>query len=767
MAGIENIRVVEQHTPQEFQTEDLLDELGLPKPPKGEHPLDKKDVRKRFYRVYDWWMQERIKQQADRIERMRDHEIYDGPGQWTQEEIDVLNSRLQEALVFNQVKPTVDWVLGTEKKIRIDYRVLPRGEEDAASAEIKTKGIKYLSDVNRTGFERSRAFYDAVISGLGWMDHDVSGDPTDEPIRVGAEDWRNVWHDSLSVRYDYSDARYVFRGKWVDEDAAIAYFPDRADVIHAAANEDAGTLFDDPSFDLENSEDSTDTTDDALRSGFYSYAGETSASKRSRVFLVEAWYRVPAPKKVLRGNGLGTLNGVDYDPADEDHVKVVNAGLGEPVDTIKMEVRQMIVCGSYVLYEGVSPFRHNRFPLVPIWGYRRKKDNSPYGMVRNLRDPQRDLNKRRSKALYILNSNKTIVEEDAYEGTLNELYDSRQRPDGITLMKRDKINAIITENDRGVAQEHIALMQQDEKYIQNTSGITDELMGRSTNAVSGIAVSNRQEQGHVVTEELFDNYRLAFQLSGEIQLSLIEQFWTDAKTFRIVGNGNQAEYIQVNAPDPVAGKLNDITATQADFIVSDQDYSATLRKGMFETMSEMCTKLPPELAIQLLDLVFDLSDLPGKEKFVERIRQVNGQKDPDAKEDPNAPPEIDPAEQAQAAAAQQAADTQNQILQTQLAGEQAKVKKLEQEAQLVAAKIKTELVNAQVSAAGVDYDREKLRIEKAQTLNTIESAEHGRKMMEVSAAQGDGVGGDSKAVKHDKKQNGFTERGIKSNNQKK
>ena len=59
---------------------------------------------------------------------------------------------------------------------------------------------------------------------------------------------------------------------------------------------------------------------------------------------------------------------------------------------------------------------------------------------------------------------------------------------------------------------------------------------------------------------------------------------------------------------------------------------------------------------------------------------------------------------------------------------QAKVKKLEQEAQLIAAKIKTESVNQQVSAAGVDYDKEKLRMEKASTLNTIEQGEHQRSM---------------------------------------
>jgi len=769
MAGIENIRATAQPEPREFQALDELKELGLPTPPKGEHPLDKEDVRKRFNKVYDWWMQERVNQQERRVEAMRDHEIFDGPGQWTAEEREALRERLQEALVFNQVQPTIKWVTGTEKKVRIDWRVMPRGEEDAPGAEAKTKILKYVQDVNNVGFKRSMAFADATISGVGWLDHGINSDPDDEKIMIGYEDWRNVWYDSLSVAPDYTDARYVFRGKWVDEDVAVAWFPDRADVIHAAANQGTDNLvssLDDPAFDEALSGDSSNVSNNAINTGFFSIAGEVSVTRRNRVFLVEAWYRVPARKKVLRGEKIGTLNGVAFDDQDADHAQLVAEGLASPVDTIKMEMRQMIFCGNHVLHEGVSPFRHNRFPLVPIWGFRRKKDNAPYGMVRNLRDPQRDLNKRRSKALYILNSNKTIVEDDAWAGTLNEFYDSRQRPDGVTIMKKDKLKAISTENDRGIATEHIALMSQDERYIQTASGVTDELMGRDTNAVSGIAIQNRQEQGHVVTEDLFDNYRLAFKLSGEITLSLIEQFKTEAETVRIIGKGNEPEFLRINDMDPETGeKVNDITATQADFIVSEQDYSATLRRAMFETMSEMIVRMPPEVAIQILDLVFDLSDLPGKEKFVDRIRQLNGQKDPDAKEEEGDVIDVTPTPEEQAKL--QAAETQNQILQIQLQGEQAKVTKLEADAKLVQAKIGTEMINQRVAAAGVNYDQEKLKIERAQTLNAIESAEHGRRMMEIAPKSGDGVGGDSAPVKRDKGQQGSTERGLKSNNQEK
>ena len=62
-----------------------------------------------------------------------------------------------------------------------------------------------------------------------------------------------------------------------------------------------------------------------------------------------------------------------------------------------------------------SPYRHNKYPFVPLWGYKRGRDGLPYGMVRGLRDIQDDINKRAAKAQYILATNKIIADEDAFE----------------------------------------------------------------------------------------------------------------------------------------------------------------------------------------------------------------------------------------------------------------------------------------------------------------------------------------------------------------
>jgi hypothetical protein len=82
--------------------------------------------------------------------------------------------------------------------------------------------------------------------------------------------------------------------------------------------------------------------------------------------------------------------------------------------------------------------------------------------------------------------------------------------------------------------------------------------------------------------------------------------------------------------------LNDITASRADFIVSEQDFHATLRQAMFEEMMDMLGKIAPvmpQAAMNLLDLVVAMSDIPAKDEFVKRIRKINGQRGPEQEAD--------------------------------------------------------------------------------------------------------------------------------------
>lgn len=591
------------------------------------HPLDSPQSIRKLNRLLDWWHQARQAQAEARREMALDEDFYDGL-QWREDDKRVLEERGQMPLVINKIKPTIDWVIGTETRTKIDFRVYGRGEEDVEPAEVKTKLLKYLSDVNRGPYHRSQAFKDCVIAGIGWLEDGIRSDESDEPLYSRYENWRNMWYDPLSVERDLSDARFLFRSKWVDLDIAVAIWPDRKSILECSARSQRYRV-------QENDEyfwlaDSTTNETTITPTPVYLEDAFSIDLRRERVRLIEAWYREPERVQVMRGNP--AFRGLIYDPENPFMNRAVKRGVASVYDAVKLLVWQAIFCDSGLLQIARSPYRHNRFPFTPIWCYRRRRDNTPYGIVRNLRDPQEDLNKRRSKALFLLSTNKMIADWNAFENW-DEAIEEKDRPDGVLKKRPGADVALHTETQ--LAEEHVMLMRDDAQFIQDVSGVTDENLGRQTNAVSGRAILARQDQGTTATAEPFENLRLACQLEGEIQTSLIEQFYDEPKVVRLTEDPKAAEFLKINQWDEETGAiLNDITASQADFVVDAQDFRESVRTAMFESLMELMGKLPPETVIQMLDLVIDLSDLPQRKELVRRIREINGQIDEKERDTP-------------------------------------------------------------------------------------------------------------------------------------
>ena len=622
MAEFENVQAIAVHDPDSRYGEDVEAE-------KPDHPMDTPAAEARFRQLMEWYQQERERQAANRYQMALDEDFYDGL-QWSEQDIAELEARGQAAYVYNKVKPTIDWVIGTEKRTRIDFKVLPREEDDVDGAETKTKLLKYLSDVNKTPFHRSRAFSDQVKAGVGWLEDGIRADPEEELLYSRAESWRNIIYDSSSMERDMKDARFIFRLRWTDLDIAQAYFPDRAELLRQAAmgQDLVNTETDDDLWYLGQHFQARDAKGEVIgRRSFVSDA--LFFNRRERVKLIECWYRVPVCERLCRGRGIGAgFDGAKFDSSNQAMVAAFRDGAVSVVDTVRLKVRVAIMTEGHMLVDVESPYKHNRFPFTPLWCYRRARDNAPYGLIRNVRDPQEDLNKRASKALFILSTNQIEAESDASDDW-EETRSEAARPDGVIIRKKG--TKLDVKRDSVLAEEHLMLMDKDSKMIQDVGGVTDENMGRQTNATSGKAILARQDQGSILTAEVFDNLRFAMQLQGEIQLSLSEQYVSEAKVLRIVGNRGKLEWIKINQPGEGDEIINDITRRQADFLIGEEDFRQTLRIAMFETMSEMVGKLPPEVAIQLLDMVVDLSDAPNKEEMVSRIRKINGQRDPDAK----------------------------------------------------------------------------------------------------------------------------------------
>ncbi|WP_181409775.1 portal protein [Martelella alba] len=278
----------------------------------------------------------------------------------------------------------------------------------------------------------------------------------------------------------------------------------------------------------------------------------------------------------------------------------------------------------------------------------------------------------------------------ACASNLDEFREEAARPDAILVKKKGydlTINA-----ERELAAAHLDMMSRDISMIQSVSGVTDESLGRTTNAVSGRAITARQDQGSLATAGIFDNLRLAVLIHGGKELSAIEQFFTQPKQFRITNTRGTPEWVDVNDGLPE----NDIIRSKADFIISDTDWRASVRQAQTEELFALLQQIgpvAPQVVLVMLDLLVEGMDIDSREELVKRIRQITGQRDPDAEE-------MTPEEQA---------------------AEQAKMRQQQIQERAVLAKIAKDEASAQKSAASVQRDIVSSAKEQAATRQVLAS----------------------------------------------
>lgn len=637
------------------------------------HPMDDDGIRATHRMLLGQYRHELEVQTDNRVEMATDEAYYDHE-QWTEEEKRILEERGQAAITYNVIHNTVNWVIGTEKRGRTDFKIQPRGKEDAKPAEAKTKYMKYVSDCWHTPFNRSRSFGEQVKAGLGWIETSVPSEDDEEPTGDRFESWRNILHDSAATEMDGSDMRYQFRTKWLDLDIAIAMFPGSKAHLEQSASEitdfGAMTLLDgDEAMDgAEFSREQTGSGEDALN-GF----------RRKRVRVIEAWYKNPEMTDKIRG---GSFKGDIYDANDPRHAEAIAAGKGRLHKKLTMRVRVMLMTTLHPLLDMASPFRHNRLKFVPLWGYINSRTNLPYGLIRGLRPIQDDINKRASKALGILSNNKTIMEEGALGDnmTIDEYIEEASNPNAVITIKAGK--RLDMDVDRELAPAHLSLMDRGMEMIRSVGGVTAENLGEGAKSASGRAIALRQDQGSTSTTTFFDNLRFGAQNHGEITLCNIEQFVTEEKQYRVTNERGVAAFEGVNDGSPE----NDITRSKADFVISEEDWRATIRQAANEQLFDLLAKMPPDVAVMIFDLVIDGMDITNREEIVKRIRQATGQRDPDATEP--TPEEM---------AAQQAKQAQDELAQAQVRLQMAEVK-----AKIALTEAQTATANAQVKKIGAD-----------------------------------------------------------------
>jgi len=592
--------------------------------------------------AHDMYEYEREAQAEGRALRARDERFYDGH-QFSDEEKQVYAERNQKPRTYNEIKPAVDWIIGSERRARSDWNVLPRTADDVEPAQLKTKLIKYVDDINKAKWQRSTAFEDCVKTGEGWTR--ISVEPNEDGelmIQLNYENWQNILIDGQSVKADLSDNRYLWATKIIDIETLEQWFPKKKEEIEADAGEyqelDDDLMFDQVGDDGNNlynnsrrtSSGCSDANINVVRSGSMSIMGGHYSSTRRAVRVWEMWYRKTERVELLAN--AGGLTGQIFNSKNEKHVLALEEG-AKKRETVREQMYMAIYTATTVLYHGKSIYKHNRYPFVRRLAFIDKTTKSPYGVVRQIVDPQSDLNQRKNQALFMMATRQVVADEGAVEDK-DDAIKQVAKVNGYIEVKKGARFEI--RDNQSLAGPHVQFAEMDSAYLKQISGVTSENRGMGNSALSGIAIQSLQEQGTVITTPIIDNHQLAHQLEGELVLSLCEQYINRKMQFRVtsdIKNPGEKDFVVLNETPET-----DITATQADFVISERDYRQTMRQALSEQLMNVSAQITqatgdPAIAIGFIEMAIDLQDLPNKERLSSKLREISGLPPIDENED--------------------------------------------------------------------------------------------------------------------------------------
>lgn len=483
--------------------------------------------------------------------------------QWTDAEIKALKRRGQPIVTDNRIKRKVDFLVGVEQRLRRDVKAYARRPDDDDAAWIATAGLRFVQDETKWPRHASDATSDALIGGVGviYQGIEVKGNKAEICKRHVQAD--RFFYDPRSERWDFSDARFLGIHQWMDIDEALDLLPQAAEMIEALAGSGTAgsSMFGMLPHQWEKEKNWIDTD-------------------RRRIYVIEIHYK-------HQGQWL-----YDY--------------LCGPVSLLPAEQADRV--NPYIDENGNSC--HPYMPWSPYVDERGDR----YGVIRDMFSPQDEINKRRSKALHMLNVRQTWAEQGSVKD-VDELKRELARPDGHVTVAPGKTFNIIDQTAQ--IQGQFELLADARAAIENL-GPNPGLVGRDVEGQSGRAILAQQNSGMTELSPVFERCREWKLAVFRKDWCMVRQFWNGERWIRITGADDAPQFLGLNqiVQDPQTGMIaiqNNVTEIDVDIILEEGPDTITMQEELMAQLSNLGPgAIPPEVLIQL-------SNVKDKEKVLKMI----------------------------------------------------------------------------------------------------------------------------------------------------
>jgi len=578
------------------------------------------------------WRDEAV-QDSDswRDRAIESYRFYTGIGQWNEEDVDALDAEGRPHLTINLTMSIINTLIGHQINNDQQAKLFPRKGGTVDVAALGSELMKHTMDISGGKYAVTDCFQDGLISAIGILKvtKERIRDKINGELVVRKVSPFSVLYDQNAQEYDFNRAgRYIFEDLWLGDDEIQEIFHvDAKELVEATADPryESDTFFHEDAY----VDDMTERNSPERKNQYRVIEGHWRKWKKN-VYLVNLsnWTSslLVGNKKIRFVRDLVNKHNYELKESGEpDRWKIIERG--------GWVLYKTIFCGDKVLKHKVDPWNGiSRFPYCFYYPY--FADGYPFGVVDNLKDPQRELNKRISQELHILNTTANsgwIIGDKTDQRAYDDLVINGAKTGFVGDVSKfgGRLERI---NPTSLPQGHALMAGQHEEHMDRISGVDPNLRGITERKESGKALNIRQTATLTVAAVMFRNLnRTQIQL-GEFLWDVIRTpdeeggfgLYSQHEIESIVRNVNLKKFIGQD------GQI-DLSVLQSDDIgsygikVDTNPNTITARLENLELLLKIAQAygpgpdgrpvIPPEFLIEL-------SDIPQREELMERLQQL-------------------------------------------------------------------------------------------------------------------------------------------------
>lgn len=565
--------------------------------------------------------------------------------QWTAQQLAEMRAQKRPALTFNIIAPLVRLILGYQRNNKTD--IIYRPSNDARStedtAEILTAIEKTIADMTDQEFIDTEVFLDGIMTGRGFYRTLLDFEDNDLGESVTrAQDPFTTFIDPDGNTYDLNEScGFVQTSRFVSIDwIEDQYGKVTSDLLSPYTR---GQTPVGPVTSLMVNDEITpiryfgerDEFQYEWWDSFYANMGDFVDTHRKTLRIIETEHKVRERRKVVIDLETGDKKTLPDNWGQEKIEKILAYGemVGNPLiveDRVVERIHWTTMCGDILLHDRPSPYQS--FSLTPFFPYFRR--GFTRGVVEDMIDPQMEKNKRRSAEIeqvskmanggWRYHENSMTPQQKLKLKRFGSAPGFHLEWKGDANMKPEQIQPAAP------AMAHERLENKSDEDIRRISGINESALGELDRVQSGRAIEARQRQAVIAIQLYMDNFARSKKILGTKRLEIIQNHYNETRLYRTIGEDGKLAQVMINQAqiDPATGIkriLNDVTVGKYVATVDGTPLSATFANAQFEEMLNLMEKMGPAMQPYMplfADLMVDMSSLPRKQEWIERLQQI-------------------------------------------------------------------------------------------------------------------------------------------------